>query len=98
MPLGPGDTLSVTVTGLATVPADASAVVLNVTAVTPSAPTYLTVYPSGTPPTVSDLNPTPGDVEANLVVATVSETGTVTMYNFSGQVNVVVDVAGWYSS
>jgi len=32
------------------------------------------------------------------VVATLSTTGTVTIYNFSGNVNVVVDVEGWYSS
>ena len=96
-PLGATATHTITVTGLAGVPTDAKAVVLNVTAVTPTAATYLTVFPSGTPPTVSDLNPTPGDVEANLVVATVSPTGTIDIYNNAGTANVVVDVAGWYS-
>jgi hypothetical protein len=96
-PLGPVTTHAITVTGLAGVPTDAKAVVLNVTAVSPTAATYLTVFPTGTPPTVSDLNPTPGDVEANLVVATVSPTGTVDLYNNAGTANVVVDVAGWYS-
>ena len=55
------------------------------------------MFPTGIPPTVSDLNPTPGDVEANLVVATVSATGTIDLYNNAGTANVVVDVTGWYS-
>jgi hypothetical protein len=87
----------VDVTGLAGVPTGATAVVLNVTAVHPSAPTFLTVFPSGSPPLVSDLNPSPGAVEPNLVVATVSAGGTVSIFNNSGTVDVVVDVAGWYS-
>jgi hypothetical protein len=55
------------------------------------------VFPSGTPPVVSDLNPAAGAVEANLVVAKVSNSGTVSIYNFAGSTNVVVDVEGWYA-
>jgi len=95
--IGPTATRTIDVTGLAGVPGDATAVVLDVAAVQPDAPTYLTVFPSGTPPPVSDLNPVPGETEANLVVAAVSPSGTVSLYNNSGTVNVVVDVAGWYS-
>ena len=84
-------------TGLAGVPTDAVAVVLNVTAVRPSTRTFLTVFPSGTPPVVSDLNPPAGGTEPNLVVATVSAGGTVSIYNDAGTVDVAVDVAGWYS-
>ena len=83
--------------GLAGIPSGATAVVLNVTAIAPSAQTHLTVFPSGSPPVVSDLNPAAGAVEANMVVAKVSATGTVSIYNFTGSVNVAVDVAGWYS-
>jgi hypothetical protein len=71
--------------------------VLNVTAVSPTAQTHLTVFPGGSVPTVSDLNPAAGEVEANLVVATLSSSGTVNIYNYAGSVNVVVDVEGWYS-
>jgi hypothetical protein len=92
-----GGTLSVQVTGLASVPADATAVAVNLTAVDPSAPTYLTVFPGPTKPFVSDLNPTPGSVSANMVVATVNSSGKIMIYNYSGSVNVVVDVLGWYS-
>ena len=91
-------TMTLHVDGLAGVPNGATAVVLNVTAVHPTQATFLTVFPSGTPPTVSDLNPRPGAVEPNLVVATLSSGGTVTVYNKAGSVDVVVDVLGYYGS
>ena len=96
-PIPPSTVLTITAAGYFGVPASAKAVVLNVTAVEPTALTYLTVYPSGSPPGVSDLNPYAGAVEPNLVVATLSNTGTIDIYNNSGTVDVVVDVLGWYS-
>lgn len=102
-----GDTIAggvphmVNVAGLAGVPSSgASAVVLNVTAVDPSLPTYLSIFPSGSLPTVSDLNPSPGEVESNLVVARLSSGGAIEIYSYNayGTVDVVVDVLGWYSS
>jgi hypothetical protein len=95
--LGAGGTWTVTAAGLASVPANAKAVVLNVTAVLPTNFTYVTVYPSGSPPVVSDLNPYPGTVEPNMVVATLSGTGAFDVYNAAGSDDVVVDVLGWYS-
>jgi len=94
--LGPSGAIATNTANLAGVPADATAVVLNVTAVHPSAQTYLTVYPGATPPTVSDLNPAAGCVKANLVVATVPGSEAVNIFNFTGNTNVVVDTAGWY--
>ncbi|MGP0032258.1 MAG: IPT/TIG domain-containing protein [Acidimicrobiales bacterium] len=96
-PIGPGQTLSVDVTGRAGVPTDATAVVVNLTGVGPSAQTHLTVYPALPLPTTSDLNVSPGQTRANLTVATLSPTGTISIYNNSGSTNVVVDVLGWYS-
>jgi len=95
--LGPDADHPVTVAGLSGIPADASAVVLNVTAVGATADTYLTVFPGGTAPTESDLNPVPGAARANLVVARLSADGTVTVLNHAGSVDVVVDVEGYYS-
>ena len=95
--VGSGKTITVTVTGLANVPKTATAVVLNVTVTNTSTGGYLVVYPgSGKPPTASDLNWTKGTTTANLVIATPSSTGTVTIYNFSGTTDVMVDVMGWY--
>jgi hypothetical protein len=95
--IGAGKTLTLQVTGLAGVPADAKAVVINLTGVLPTAPTYLTVFPGPSRPFASDLNPPQGGVQANLTVATLSSSGTISIYNSAGSINVVVDVLGWYS-
>jgi len=92
-------TLNVQVTGLGTVPAGASAAVLNVTAVDPTAAGFLTVFPAGiTMPTVSNLNFTPGVIVANLVTVPLSSAGMVSIFNHAGSTNVVVDVEGYYTS
>ncbi|HRE00981.1 MAG TPA: hypothetical protein PLV68_06750, partial [Ilumatobacteraceae bacterium] len=96
--LGSGTVLDVQVTGRARVPADATAVVVNVTAVTPTTASYLTVWPTGAPrPWASNLNLSPGAVRPNLVVARVGEGGQISVFNASGAVDVVVDVAGWFT-
>jgi hypothetical protein len=96
-PIGSGTTLTIQVTGLGGVPSSAEAEVVNLTAVDPSANTYLTVFPTMPVPFVSDLNPAAGAVRANMAVATLSSTGTVSIYNDTGSTNVVVDLLGWYS-
>jgi len=94
-----GTTLNIQVTGVGNVPAGASAAVLNVTAVSPSAAGFLTVFPQGgTLPLVSNLNFTPGVVVANLVTVPLSASGMASIYNSAGSTNVVVDVDGYYSS
>jgi hypothetical protein len=86
------------VSGLAGVPSGAKAVVINLTGVFPTAPTFLTVFPNLQPsPLVSDLDQVPGDVGANLAVATLSPSGTIEILNDTGSIDVVVDVLGWYS-
>jgi hypothetical protein len=95
--LGPGETRQVAVTGLAGVPAGtAGAVALNVTIVNPTAPTYLTVWPSGAPqPEASNLNAIIGTVP-NMVTAGLGADGRVSVYNFAGTADVIIDVAGWF--
>jgi hypothetical protein len=97
--IGPGQAISVQATGVGGVPSTGvSAVVLNVTAVGPSAGSYLTVYPTGSPlPTASNLNFGPGQTVPNLVVAKVGSGGKVDIYNAAGATHVIFDVAGWYS-
>jgi hypothetical protein len=97
--LGPGSSLTVQVSGVGGVPTSgATAAVLNVTVTNPTAPSYLTVWPSGaSQPTASDLNWVSGETVPNLVVVKLGPNGTVTIYNNSGNVDVVVDVSGWYS-
>jgi hypothetical protein len=95
-----GQTLTVPVIGLAAsgVPVGATAVVVNLTGVTPTQPTYLTVFAAPPRPVAtSDLNPAVQQVGANLVVATLSRNGSISIYNAAGSVDVIVDVLGWYS-
>lgn len=97
LPLGAGATTSVTVAGVAGVPSSASAVVLNVTAVSPTAAGYLTVWPAGGPkPGTSNLNFVAGDVVPNLVTVGVGAGGQVSIFNFAGATHVVVDIMGWF--
>jgi len=96
--IGPGGTLHVPVEGRSPAPGDGiGAVALNVTAVGPSASTYLTVYPSGRPvPLASNLNVAAGQVVPNMVIAKVGTDGAIDIYNAAGQTHVVVDLLGWF--
>ncbi len=96
--LAAGRTITLPVAGRAGVGANATAVVLNLTATGATADTYLTVYPTGSVrPTASNVNPGRGQTVANLVTATVGPDGTVTIYNNAGATDVVVDVQAWFA-
>jgi hypothetical protein len=95
-PLGPKGKVLVQVRDIVDVPDDATAVVLNVTAVTPTAAGYLTVHPGGTVPNASNLNFTKGQTVAVHVTATVGTNDKVEIYNAAGNTHVIVDLAGWY--
>ena len=93
--------VDVRVAGTSVVPADATAVVLNVTAVRPSAATDVRVYPTpvtASPvPTVSNLNVAPGATRANAVTVAVGDGGRVRLRNNRGGVTLLADLAGWYA-
>ena len=94
--VGAGEEIVVGVLG-AGVPSNATAVVLNVSAVRPSAQTFLTIYPDGeTKPTASSLNPDPGAVSANLVVAKVGDGGRIRIYNEFGDVHLLADLTAYF--
>jgi len=98
--VGPGQSITVIVTGKNGVPAtDVSAVALNVTAVNATRASYLTVWPGGTGrPLVWNLNFTKRGAFSNMVIVPVSDRGTVSFYNHAGRVNVIADLAGYYTS
>jgi len=93
-----GTTLQVPVRGRALIaPTGVSAVALNVTAVFPTAPTHLTVYPNGgAMPGTSNLNPAPGAISTNMVIAKVGADGAIAVFNAAGATHVIVDVLGWF--
>ncbi len=96
-PLGPGASRTIMIKGLADVPATATSVVLNVTAVQPTADGYLTVYPTGvTRPTASSLTVRKLVTAGNAVTAKLGADGSVSIYNANGLSNVVVDLLGVY--
>jgi hypothetical protein len=101
--LSPGGSLVVQVAGVDGVPGVGqtgapTAVVCNVTAIGGTAASYLTVFPSGARPLASDLNWGAGQTVANLELVEVSASGSITLFNWAGRVNVVVDLEGWYTS
>ena len=95
--VGPNSTYELKVTEVADVPADAKAVVLNMTAVDPSETGFITVYPKGQIlPVASNLNFTPGRTVPNQVIATVGDGGSISIYNKAGSVHLIADLVGWY--
>lgn len=95
--VGPASTVAVQVAGRRGVPRlGARAVVLNVTGTAPTAPTYLTVWPTGRPrPLASTLNLGPNQTVPNLAVVDLGPDGTVSFYNAAGQTHIVADVLAW---
>ena len=90
-------TTNLQVTGMAGVPANATAVVLNTTATQATAAGFVTVFPTGeTRPVVSNLNVTAGQTQANLVTVKVGTGGSVSMYT-DGGTHLLVDVFGYYA-
>jgi hypothetical protein len=92
-------TRDVVVAGVAGVPADAQAVVLNVTVTGTTSGSYLSIWPKGkNRPTVSSLNWQAGWTIPNAVTVKVGEEGRISIFNFAGSADVIVDVVGYYSS
>ena len=105
--LNTGEIRNFQVTGLAAVPANATSVVINVTACgsgdagcNGSTNTYMSVYPAGTArPSTSSINAPAGSNIANLVTVAVGDDGSnhqVSVFNNSGPVDLIIDVEGYY--
>ena len=100
-PLGAAETYDIDgwgTVGNCTLPNDTAGLALNVTAVDPSAPTFLTLFPEGTTlPLASHLNPTPGQPPTpNAVNVDLSSSGEFSIYNLAGNVHIAIDVVGIY--
>ncbi len=86
----------VTIASRAGLPADASAVVLNVTVTEPSAAGFATVYPCGSDvPKTSNLNYTAGLTIPNLVIARIGAGGAVCVFT-QASTHLIVDVLGYF--
>lgn len=79
-----------------TIPSDVTAVSLNVTAVNPDGPGYITIWPcSASRPQTSNLNYVAEDIVPNSVIAPVGSDGKVCFYSYS-KTDLVVDVSGYF--
>jgi hypothetical protein len=106
--LSNGATMTVQVAGVGDhVPIGATAVVMNITAIDPSASGYLTAYAAGqTTPFASTVNFIAGQTIANEATITLgaynggthtfTEPRDVTIYNYGGTTDVTIDVQGYY--
>src|SRR5439155_775608 len=80
----------------ASVPGDANAAVLNVTATNTGGPGFLTVWPCGQPqPLASNLNFVAGQNVPNLAIAKLGTGGKVCIFSMT-TTDVVADVAGFF--
>ena len=80
-----------------TIPATATAVVMNVTATQSSDGSFLRVWPKGeASPSSSNLNFGPGQTIPNLVVVQIGADDSVSFYNNVGTTHVVADVLGYF--
>lgn len=80
------------------IPASATAISTNTVAISPTARSFMTLFPSDVEnPGTANLNyvanqaPTP-----NAATVPLSATGTFNVYNFDGNVHLVMDVSGYY--
>ena len=86
--------ISVPVSGTNGVPADATAVIVSVTAVEPCADTFITAFPCGTAlPTTSIINAKMGAIVANSAIIRLG-LGALCIYSMRAT-DVLVDVSGW---
>ncbi|HVK22951.1 MAG TPA: hypothetical protein VM677_16460 [Actinokineospora sp.] len=95
-PVAGGQSVAIDLVGR--VPAEATAVTLNLTGTEPTQSTFVTAYPGGTTrPTASNLNLVAGQTSPNLVTVAVGADRKIALYNNSGSVHLIADVAGYYS-
>jgi hypothetical protein len=93
-----GTVRDLVVTGQNGVPTDAKAVALNVTAVNPNGPGFVTIYPCGTAiPGTSSLNYAAGQTVPNAVIVRPGDGGKVCFYTPT-TVDIIVDVQGYFTS
>jgi hypothetical protein len=101
-PLGEGDANAMTVqvtgaSGRCNLPLEATSVRLNITVVSPSASSFLTLFPAdGARPSASALNWSAGQAPtSNFAETTLSSTGKIKLFNRFGSVQLLADVTGY---
>lgn len=95
-PVGANSSITLQVTGAGGVPANATGVIMTLTAVDATLPTYITATPTGTTRSeTSVLNPNGPGAIANTITVALGTNGRIDLYNLTGTVNLVADVTGY---
>ncbi len=97
---GAGTVRDLTIGGHAGVPADADAVVMNVTVTDVTAASFLQLWPTGAtqPQFGSNLNYSAGQTVPNAVTVKLGTDGKVSIFNQLGSTNVIADVVGYFKA
>ncbi len=94
--LNADETTHVELRGRAGVPNNATAVILNVTAINTTVTGYLTVYPRGAAkPKSSNVNFNAGQTVPNMVMVSLGDGGSISLLNGPGDADFFVDVLGY---
>ena len=94
-PVGPQGTVTVDLSER--VPANATAVTVNLTGVQATTGTFVSAWPTGQPrPNVSNLNLADGNATPNLVTVKLGTNRSVNLFNNAGTVQLIADLAGYY--
>jgi len=91
-----GTVTELQITGRTSIPADASAVVLNIAVTNTVGPGFITVFPCGSPrPNASNVNFTAGQTVQNLVIAKTGTGGKVCLFTLAGT-HLIADANGYF--
>ncbi|MFG2980164.1 PKD domain-containing protein [Streptomyces sp. NPDC048258] len=96
--LGGGRTRTVKVAGVNGIPADATAVALNLTGTGATENGHVIAYPDPAKrPTTSNLNLEPGKDKSNQAIVPVGPNGTITLFTNTGSTHLILDAVGYYA-
>ena len=94
--IGQGQSLGLPMTTNSPVPSGATAVIVNVTSVNSSSPSFVTVWPTGSAmPLASTLNPVIGRPVPNQAYLRIGPDGSLQAFNNAGDTDLIVDVFGY---
>ncbi len=97
-PMAPFETRSFTLRGTNGIPANATAIIANLTATNTTAAGFFTAWPDGSArPNSSNLNFLPGQTVPNMVMLELGPNGAISVYNDAGSSDVLLDVTGYVS-
>lgn len=93
--IGQGETFALQVAGVGGVPADATAVMVNVTGVNQTIGTHVDVFPNQ-PTGTSTLNLDATSLRSNVTAVGIGSDGKIRIQNSAGSLDVIVDLQGWF--